>query len=450
MKVTKPFSPRPDETRGPDRGPGEAGSIRSETSPPFSRRAVAVLIAAATTLFALSILLSAFDGRSQTRPASNRIGAGTFSTSAIGHAGIYDVLKRLGRPVQRSMGEKSGFNRSGGALVVIEPDLGRVGEVDDSSLASAKRLLLVLPKWRGVKSETSPDWVSRVYPVGRARANRTLALVDKESRVAWAAWPSSWKVNEVGYAPAGSSWIQLIRSDKMRPLVQCDEGILVGEILSEGRKILVLSDPDLVSNRGLVKGDNAAFMVSLIDGLRNWDNAGNRAPVVFDEALHGFLKSRRSLLNLLFSFPFAIVTILVCASAALLAWSGAGRFGAPLVARPPIDFGKTTLIGNGARLLDYAGYHSDVLKRYVRMAIRSAAAALHAPPSLDDYGQAEWLDRIGQSRGVRGSCKTILKTIDSLNTDDENHLDQLYQNVWAIHHWKGELLNEHSARRRHS
>ena len=419
-------------------------------SPAFSKSAVALLIAAATTLFALSVLLTAFDDKPKVSAGGGRSGPGTFSTSAVGHAGIYDVLKRLGRPVERGQGGEGGLNRRGGTLIAIEPDLWRIDDADNSSLGVARRLLLVLPKWQGVKSEARPAWVSHVYPVSAGRIEQTLALADKEAQAVLAAWPAAWMVNEIGYPPAGSGQVQLIRSDKMRPVVACAEGILVGEIVDGDRKILVLADPDVTANHGLVQGDNAAFMVALIDGLRSWNSPDDRAPVVFDETLHGFLKSNESPLKLLFRFPLTVVTILVCLAAGLLAWSGAGRFGAPLVPRPPIDFGKTTLIGNGARLLDYAGHHSEVLKRYVRMAIRTVAVTLHAPASLDDYGQAEWLDRLGRSRGVRGSCRVILGAVDHLGVNDEKNLGPLYESVWAIHRWKGEILNEHSARRGHS
>lgn len=423
--------------------------MKQQQSPSFSKSAVALLIASAAVLFALGILLTAF-GESSGAGSGNKAGPGTFSVSAVGHAGLYDVLKRLGRPVRRGMGESIWNSGSGASLIMIEPDLGLIGRGQYQNLNSAKRMLLVLPKWHGVKSGTRPAWVERVYPVHFASADRTLELVDESGAVGLAAWPERWPINEIGYEPAGFGLVQLIRSKNMRPVVADERGILVGEIEKDGRKILVLSDPDVAANHGLVKGDNAAFMVALIDGLRSWQADGNTSSIIFDEAPHGYSRKTGSPLKLLFMFPFAVVTALLCAAAALLVWAGAGRFGAPLTPRPPIDFGKATLIANGARLLDQAGRHTEALKRYVRMTIRSAAAALHAPAGLDDQGRAEWLDRIGRARGIERSSLSILNDVDRFNPGDEKKLARLYENVWAIYRWKGEMLNEHSARRRHS
>ena len=49
--------------------------------------------------------------------------------------------------------------------------------------------------------------------------------------------------------------------------------ILIGEIVDSGRRIWVLSDPDIIANRGFGRGDNAALSVAVVDRLRA--NAGS-------------------------------------------------------------------------------------------------------------------------------------------------------------------------------
>ena len=96
-------------------------------------------------------------------------------------------------------------------------------------------------------------------------------------------------------------------------------------------------------------------------------------------------------------FSFARIT-----AGFLLAFlAGAGRFGAPLAPGRAPDFGKARLIANGARLLDYAGHHDEVLRRYARRTVRAAARALHAPPGLEAEALTAWLDRVGAARAIR-------------------------------------------------
>src|SRR5438128_2171262 len=78
------------------RAAGERGGMNGE--PVFSRRLLVGWIAGAVVIFAISLYL--MGGGEVTGPDST--GASTFSRSAIGHAGIADVLARLGLPVVKS------------------------------------------------------------------------------------------------------------------------------------------------------------------------------------------------------------------------------------------------------------------------------------------------------------------------------------------------------------
>jgi len=250
--------------------------------------------------------------------------------------------------------------------------------------------------------------------------------------------------------------VQLIQSGEITPLVGNSEGMLLGEIEIAGRKIWVLSDPDIMSNHGIVNGDNAAFMLATIDMLRSWNNSSPDAAIVFDGVVHGFRERQESPFSLLFGFPFVIVTILTCIAAVLLALSGMSRFGAPLVSKPALDFGKANLISNGARLLDYAGHHAEVLVRYMGMTLNSVESALRAPAGHgDNMATSEWLDRVGRSRGVRVSCVDFFRIyhdcqalLDSgvsakKTTKDEPSLpdlNSLFKNAKKIYDWKQEIL----------
>ncbi len=414
---------------------------------PFSPAALGVLLASAAALFALSVLLSAFGGGEGS--PGERAGPGSYSASALGQAGAYDMLKRLGRPVSRGLGRNLGRVGEHGTLILAEPDLSALRDEEGLALLKAPRLLLVLPKWRGYPDPDRPAWIERAELLPQMAARQTLALVDGQGQVTRAAWPAKWPVNELGIAPAGADWAQLVRSSEMRPVVGTDEGMLVGEMERDDQVIWVLADPDIMANHGLGRGGNAAFLVALVDALRMTDNDDPAAPVVFDETGHGFGAAESNPLKLLFRFPFVVVTVLAGLAAALLVLAGAGRFGAPRAAPPVLDFGKAGLIDNGARLLDYAGHQADILERYVRLVVRSVGRELHAPAGLGGFALAEWLDRIGRARGVDASCQTLMVAMANLERNDPRNLSRLFGLARDIHHWKGEMLNGAPTRRRH-
>ena len=237
-----------------------------------------------------------------------------------------------------------------------------------------------------------------------------------------------------------------MRSAKMRPVVGTKAGMLVGELREGESRVWVLSDPDVLSNHGLVRGDNAAFVIALLAAIRGEGPGRAGGPVVFDESLHGFRQPEETSLRLLFSFPFSLVVLLICASGALLALAGARRFGVPQRAIPAGSSGTEELIANSARMLDYAGYQDMTLRRYARMTLRAAGHALHAPPGLDERALAVWLDRIGRARGVEASCAEMLSEIDRTPSGGRRALERLFTLAGNMHQWKEEMLHDAGTR----
>lgn len=418
---------------------------------PFSRKTLVIFIASAAILFALSILLHAYD----TSPVStgggqsgSRYGANSYSVSAVGHAGLYDMLRRLDIPVVRGTGNTLATVGTNGVLVAAEPDLAHFDDEDGVKLLRAQRVLLVLPKWRAIQDAGRPAWISEKWPASLQSARQTLALLDGRGDVLRTEWPAEWTVNSIGAAPTGDGVVQLVRSANLRSLVGTDEGMLLGEMRIRGRSVFVLADPDVMANSGIVKGDNAAFMVQVVETLRKSGHDAN-GPVVFDETLHGFAQAEGSLVQLAFRFPFVLVIALLAAGAGVLLLAASGRFGAPRPVKPPLDFGKAGLLDNSARLLDYSGHHAVVLKNFIRMTVLSAAGSLHAPSGKTEEELAAWLDRIGKARGVTLSCAEILHTTATIKTSNDRSIARLFQYAGDIYRWKGEILHGYEPRRRH-
>ena len=421
--------------------------------------ALLIFIPVAAALFALSLMASS---QEESGLWGDSTGPGAFSRSAVGYAGFYDVLGRM-LPVVASTGDPLRDAGSRGTLIVAEPNQARVflEEGNVYQLEESKRLLLVLPKWRWLPDPDRPEWVSRMVPAPLSQARSVLALVTtRPSPIFSAEPPEDWSINEFSYKPEVSGAVQLLRpSSGMRTLVgvgnKNEGGALVAEIAEDGRTIWILTDPDVMSNHGIGNGENAAFMVNLVKSLSETGNKNfpGKKTIVFDETVHGFTSRvpGESILEMMLHFPFVIVTILTCIAAALLALAGVGRFGAPLVPRPALDFGKGQLIDNSARLLHYGGHHAATLDRYVRMTLNETTRAIHAPEGLEGQrlegpeGQhgaalAEWADRVGRSRKVSVSCSSIL---DSL-AQNPSDLSKLMETARRAHKWKEEMLKGES------
>jgi len=129
-----------------------------KSAPIFSQRLLIVWVAAAILIFACSLLLMEHASREGHAGRQETTGANAFSRSAIGHAGVADILRRLGLPVQESESGSLAKLRTGGVLVLAEP---RPFEGGDNlrELLEAKTVLLVLPKRRGQPSVTHPGWI---------------------------------------------------------------------------------------------------------------------------------------------------------------------------------------------------------------------------------------------------------------------------------------------------
>jgi len=409
--------------------------------PVFSGPVIAALFAGVTAIFALSIVLMSRDGsgRAVTAPS-------TYSKSAIGHAGLFEMLSRLGYPLDRSRVGAQRNPGEGGLLVMAEPGLENFGSDAILTLERTPTVLLVLPKRAGRPDPGRAGWVSSVEPLPLRYVESVLRLVVPKGQIQRLEAPKSFAVNQLGVVPDFVSTAQLMRSDNLIPVVADGEDILIGEVKDDDRVVWVLSDPDILENHGLERGKNAAFMLAALEKLRNPDEKGR---IVFDEAIHGIAGPPANPFRYLFEFPFAIVTVLVLLATGLLLWATTSRFGAARPAPPAFDHGKGRLIANTASLLERAGHHGFVMHRYVHMVLRDTGRALHAPPQLDDAELAAWLDRVGHARGLPETSTSIIQRSDEGLAGGRSKLTGLFQAARAIHQWKDRIAHGSSASSRH-
>lgn len=311
---------------------------------PFQPRIVAALVAVAVALFAASLLLTGSgDGHRET---GYRFGANSYSRSAVGHLGLFDVLQKLGYKTVRGERDVLAQLGSSGILITAEPSTAIAGDAGKSNLLGAEKILVVLPKWDIRRSEERNDWIGEARLAREYAAQSVFYTVAGAGQVVRVTAPSSFKTSLATPTPTVSGPIQLIKNSKMKPLVATADGILLGEFKEGRRTIWVLADPDPIENHGIGKGDNLAFAATIVYAML----AGKPGTLVFDETLHGFQQSPPSVLNFLFEFPFNLIALQVVAGAVLLLMASTGRFGTPETPDRVLHTGKRDLISNAAVL----------------------------------------------------------------------------------------------------
>jgi hypothetical protein len=399
----------------------------------FSPRVILGWIAAVTATFALSIYLMAFGSGDNTR---NAVGPSAFSRSAIGYAGLAELVRRLGIPVVKRRAGDNSPTGPGKLLIIAEPPPSTAEEQGRFIFGSADRVLVVLPKWQGYRSESHSGWIAdaRLLPTGFA--DQAIIKSGATGKTARIDRPVRWTTNVLGVAPQLDALVQVMRDTNLRPIVAADGGVLVGERIDRGRRIWILADPDMLSNQGLFVTPNGEFAVRLVEALRP-----PQGGIVFDETVRGYRAPSTNPLTLMLQFPFIVVTLQVLAAAGLLLWVTMTRFGLPEPAAALLEAGKQGLIRNAANLLRYSGHPQIIVANYVRSTIRGTARQLRSPPGLDWRGLVDWLTRVGAARGVAVDFTQLVRRAEDLATSRPEHASTLVDVARDAYRWKREILH---------
>lgn len=394
----------------------------------FQPRVLAALAAALCTLFAASLLLTGMGGREATGLAS---GANSYSNSAVGHLAFHDLLRGSGYRTMRAEDRPLEAAGEDGVLILAEPAGSLTSEENRNKLATASRILLVLPKWTVRAGERRKDWIGQAELAPLLRVQSALSAAVSGGNVVRTKPLVAYSKTIAAADPTVQGDIQLIKGSNLTPLISTPDGILLGELRQGDRRIFVLADPDPIENHSIGKGANAAFARDIVAALLD----GKNRPLVFDETIHGFRRSPPNLLKFLYEFPLNLVLIQVLAAVALLLWAAMGRFGAPLPAPRRLDAGRHALIGSAAALVDYAGHHAAILQRYIAMTLQDAARILRAPAGLEGNDLTAWLARASEARGI--DPKPLLGL--GASTLSSRNLASLLAAAQALHHWRKDL-----------
>lgn len=400
-------------------------------APVFSQRMVAWLIGVGSLSFLCAILLIAMG--EDLFPTSTAQ-ANTFSESAIGHKAFVETLRRLGTPVLVSRSDTAVKAGARDLIVVAEPPAEMKDDEYLKGLLAHDNVLLVLPKWWALPQLTNRAWAEEVVHTNLGEVNDVLSTVAPGGLVTTVQGEITWGANPFGREPIVTQ-TQLMSSSDLTPILASNRGMLVAEAETGYGRLWVLSDPELISNQGLRRGDNAVIAVGMVEQL-----LPQGGTVIFDEVIHGFRRDP-SLWRALFEFPFVIITLNALAAIAVLIWAATGRFGAPVPDEPPLKAGKTTLIGNAAGLLRFGGHASELLGRYLTLTISDVARRVHAPAELAGAALDERLERVGRARHVRYGPAQLRREAEMAVAAARADERRLLHVARDLHLWKQEMLH---------
>ncbi len=401
-------------------GVGQAGR---ET---FSGRVVLTLLSVGVAAFAGLLALLAYtpelhDGLDGQGHALSR--------SAIGFAGIVQLLKDAGEPAAAARGPVPLGDAQG--MIVVTPPPGATS-ADLRKLKPNRRVLIVLPKWRTTPDPRRLGWVQKAGLFPDALILSVLQPGASVS-VTWRAGPSK-PVLSVAHGPlAGASPYPLGTIDRFQTLAAPpDSEVMLAD--EAGRAVLVrlnagtmvLSDPDILNNQGLASLDTAEAAVAILDACH-----GAQGPVIFDVTMNGFKRSR-SLLRLALAPPFLGATLCALAAALLMGGHAAVRFGAPAAddavqALARMTLGKTALVENAAMLIELAKREPAMAPRYVEVVRRTTARALGLPPATSNDRIDRALDAATSSTGASFSELAAEASAVATRTDLLNLAQRLYR-----------------------
>ncbi|HSI16472.1 MAG TPA: hypothetical protein VK980_01785 [Sphingomonas sp.] len=385
----------------------------------FRFRTVAIMLAIGILGFVATVVLGAYapDLRS-----GNNGGGHALSNAAIGFSGIVQLAQDTGRNPVIIRDDK---RLDGDALVVLTPEAAATPMGNVLTTRKGKPTLVILPKWLTMADPTHPGWVRYIAPVPPSEPEGVLApanvLKIRQYRSGGRPLTSEgdWTPQFGFNAPRP---LQVMSGKGLVPLITDGHGGVVLGRLAD--KFWVLSDPDLLSNRGLVDADQAKAALAMLDYM-NPEGAGE---VDFDVTLNG-LGHAPSPLKMMFQPPFLPMTLAIVAALILAGWQAFGQFGAPRRRARAIAFGKAALIDNAAALVRRARREKTLGGRYADVVRERAAIVFGVPARLRDGAIDAYLDRLG-----RGAKFTDLAEAARSARDRHEVLDA----AQALHKWQWE------------
>lgn len=362
------------------------------------------------------------------------------------------MLERLGFSVLIRRDPRTVPSGPGTAVLLAEPffSAGQEGAGEralEAAIDLARQrnapVLIVLTKWLGRPHAVQPRWVERAELLGTGdvawAAGALGGLLETPPYLVRREGVRTYEC-ETDWGDTARLTLQGAQFLKLRPglesAVSCGEDVLAARVqgVPGGGQFVILSDPDLINNHGLGRGDAALLVEGLLRG-----GMGVEA-VLVDETIHGFTQTR-GLLSELFRFPLILLTAQGALLLGLVLWSGMGRFGKPRTPPRALGSGKEILIENTSKLLGVTGNTAWTLPDYFRFTVREVASHYFIPHNLPEEAVLARLSEIGNSRGFELDPRRVKKLVRDLAGGGRQATERAVRLAARLHRWRTEMTH---------
>ncbi len=386
----------------------------------FPRRRLIITISLAVIGLLIALLTSILDDDQNSAAPDATLS----SESAIGHKAFITMLDDL------QLGNDALFNPlfgkfTDGVTVFLEPNPSEIAPQDLKRRYSGYAALVVLPKWLAVPDVDKPRHIEAAVWMESKAVEEMARTVAGDIQIVRSADIADFPKNDFKVQPLLTR-PQLMRSAKLTPLIARSDGILLGSIKQGKTTIYILSDPDMLNNHGLIKGNNANVIVRIIDKARN------KGAVSFDGSVQK-MRGAISLWRQLFLPPLLGLMLLSVATICILIWHAAQRLMPPRKLDFGLASGKLGLIENSAALFDPLEHRGFLKQRYLDGAVGEIAAIVPSVLRVQGDARRRILDHLSETKTTADTFSALQNLIA---------VETVSASVAArrIHVWKQEIL----------
>jgi hypothetical protein len=425
-------------------------------------------------------------------------GGHALSKSAIGYAGLIDLLKARGDPVIVSRGPLHTAAAAPGLLILTPAEM-----TDGKAIARIKfagDALIVLPKWETMPDPAHAGWVRKIGVLPAPMVTNVLpeGFHPKDLKLTRATGVSQPQLTAgvLLFNPARTldlgptEQLQTLSGKGLTPVItDANGGVVLGLLTPPAatngdaatyEKVIPptggandAGDTGTNSAADNAAPDNSAapatppapppskpataiegqvYVLSDPDllnthGLKDLTTTrtalaildglhNSGGPIAVDVTLHGFARGR-SILKLAFEPPFLALTLCIVAAALMMGWHAYVRFGPAVTPERAVAFGKAALVDNSSALIRVARREPRMGRRYVNVVRSIVANLVGAPRDLDRDELDKFLDRAGRGKQADLSITSLAEESATL----KNNAD-LMRLAQRLHRWRTEMTRE--------